>query len=391
MLTASGDLADPESTFMTLGSQYDVLHIPNREPAHNGGTLRFGTDGMLYVSSGEDFSPCDSQDLTSLKGKLLRLDVSAMPGPGTGPPPKADVTPIDNPFAGPGENARLVYNWGLRNPFRFTFDSLTGDLFIGDVGSNVEEEVDLVEFGSGGGQNFGWPRREGFGVPMNQFNCGAGNPFTEPIYAYSHVPFSSIIAGPRYRLVAESDVAFPESYDGSYFFLEFGQGWIRRIVDTGPGWELAAPVPGQPSAENWAEGLCLMVDFQEGPDGALYMACMGCAMSRGIWRIVRSIPTEVEVAAERSALRVEARPNPATSGNAWIQWEMPRAARGTLTLHDVSGRRVRRLAAGNLEAQGRVRWDGADDQGRLVPAGAYLCRLETEGGGGAKCQMTLLR
>ena len=76
---------------------------------------------------------CDSQDLTSLRGKLLRMDVSSMPGAGSGPPPLADLVPADNPFVGdPDDATKLVYAWGLRNPFRFDVDEMTGDVWVGD-------------------------------------------------------------------------------------------------------------------------------------------------------------------------------------------------------------------------------------------------------------------
>ncbi len=139
-----------------------VIEIPHREAGnHNGGTVAFGPDGRLYIGTGDggngyDQPVRDARDRTSLLGKLLRI----APTPGGG-----YTIPVDNPFAGPAEPGRdEVWSYGLRNPFRFSFDSLTGDLFIGDVGQNTIEEVNHAPFATGGagrGANFGWDDCEG--------------------------------------------------------------------------------------------------------------------------------------------------------------------------------------------------------------------------------------
>ena len=117
-----------------LGGEYGAL--PDLAAKHNGGTLRFGPDGMLYVGLGDDDSPCRAQDLTKLQGKILRLDVSSLPA-GGGPAPRyAMLTPPDNAFVAHADSAaRLVWALGLRNPFSFTIDAPTGCLVIGDVGN----------------------------------------------------------------------------------------------------------------------------------------------------------------------------------------------------------------------------------------------------------------
>jgi glucose/arabinose dehydrogenase len=236
MFTATGDLEDPQSTSLQLTSPYEILNdIPDLHEIHNGGTLRFGTDGMLYLSLGDDGDGCNAQDLSSLGGTILRLDVSAMPGVGPGPPPKADITPPDNPFSGPGENERLVWVWGLRNPFRFTVDPATNDLVIGDVGWLTAEEVNHVPFASGGGQNFGWPHLEGHVDPGLGYHCGENNTFTGPIYENPHGPIASIVVGPRYR-VQGGEHAFPTGRVGSSRPNQAGRS-CRRSTDrarTGP-------------------------------------------------------------------------------------------------------------------------------------------------------------
>src|SRR5262249_11931446 len=152
MFTASGDLSSPASSNLALGSRFNIItDIPDNASNHNGGTLRFGPDGMLYASMGEDGDPCGAQDSTRFKGVILRLDVSALPQPGSGPPAKSLIRPATgNPFPATNANAGLTYCYGLRNPFRFHIDAASGRLYIADVGEGTWEEVDEAI----GGENF---------------------------------------------------------------------------------------------------------------------------------------------------------------------------------------------------------------------------------------------
>lgn len=379
MYTASGALSNPSSTSLTLASPFVLVEMLDGAGNHNGGTVRFGLDGMLYASFGEDALPCTSQDLTELRGKVLRLDISSMPGAGSGPPPKADVTPADNPFvANPNENARLVFAWGLRNPFRFTFDSLTGDLFVGDAGSNTWEEINRMSASSGGGQNFGWPILEGPDSTGFGFTCGLANVHTGPIHVYPNPPKSNaaVVGGPLYRTVPASPMSFPASYNGSYFLYDWGGRWIQRIVQGANGWEIAPQVPGQVSPDYWGEGFVFYSDFQEGPDGALYLMKHGG--SWGVYRIRRVLPTSADGIDEAAhTLEVEARPNPARAGNGVdFVWSAPRSGFVQLRLFDAAGRLVARLGNEAPALGGVVRWGGRDTDGRSVSAGVYFYRFE---------------
>ena len=138
-----------------------VLEMPDAESNHNGGLLLFGPDDLLYVGTGDGGGGGDEhgrrgngQDLGSLLGKILRLD----PRPGGGRPYRI---PASNPFVGRAGARGEIYSYGLRNPWRFTFDRRTGDLTIGDVGQNEVEEIDFVRRGKGAGANFGWRPFEG--------------------------------------------------------------------------------------------------------------------------------------------------------------------------------------------------------------------------------------
>jgi glucose/arabinose dehydrogenase len=150
--------ANPDTA--ALGSRRVVLEIPHLDsfPGHKGGQLQFGPDGLLYISVGDGGPQGDpngnAQSTETLHGKLLRINPSGtMPGQYS--------IPADNPFAGATPGADQIYSYGLRNPWRFSFDRLTGDLTIGDVGYMNWEEIDFMPNGTGRGANFGWNCFEG--------------------------------------------------------------------------------------------------------------------------------------------------------------------------------------------------------------------------------------
>ena len=151
-VSSDPDLADSSSATELLTPFQQPGHV------HNWNCLKFGPDGMLYVGTGDGGGyhglPADSgpgQDLSNTQGKILRLDIDA----------PAPYIPSDNPFVGQPNVAEEIWVYGLRQPWRFGFDSVTGDMFIGDVGQTTREELDFVPGGSGGGLNFGWACREG--------------------------------------------------------------------------------------------------------------------------------------------------------------------------------------------------------------------------------------
>lgn len=261
--TAAGDLS------VSPTSRYDLLvDVPNAATNHNGGTLRFGPDGMLYASFGEDANRCAAQDTVSLRGVILRLDVSRLPGAPGGPAPKALIAAPGNPFAAhPDSNARLVWALGLRNPFRFHIDMPTGDLFIADVGEGTWEEVDIAP---SGGLNFGWPHYEG-SAPLTQPCTDNNSAFVAPIHAYNRSgSTAAIISAGRYRRPVTGSDRFPPSYEGDYFFGDYYQGFVRRLVGSGGAWSIAPMVPGQPDALNWGTGIEHVSDWAVGTTGALW-------------------------------------------------------------------------------------------------------------------------
>ena len=395
---ASGDLSDPASTALVLADPYVVLDsIEDLFGIHNAGTLRFAPDATLYVSVGDDQRGCLAQDLDVPHGKILRLDVGSLPaGPG-GPPPLADLDPGDNPFGGTGWRP-LVFAWGLRNPFRFTVDAPTGDLFIGSVGSHTFEEINRVDAGGEPGPNFGWPEYEGF----FEMNCCGDCPlpvtYTFPIHVIPHpLEVISVIGGPRMRHVASSPLGFPPDHDGSVFFLEIYSGDLGRLTESAGTWSLAAPIPGQPAPDLWGDGFIGAADAQLGPDGALWLCSLGLngvALPRGIHR-VRADTTSVAApwTPGGAGPAVRAEPNPARAGDAiTLRWEARSGEPARVRIHDASGRLVRALDDPSRSRGGRALfWDGRDDAGRPVAAGLYFARVTGPAGPAGVAKITIVR
>jgi glucose/arabinose dehydrogenase len=222
-----GDSADPSSAVMVLGP------IPQPQSNHNGGHLAFGPDGKLYVGLGDGgnfndqgtghASTGNAQSGQTLLGKMLRLDVD-IPAP---------HIPPDNPFVGDGDGILdEIWAFGLRNPWRYSFDSLTGDLYIADVGQDSREEVSLAPAGSGAGVNYGWRCMEGFGCSgLSGCTCNDSG-LVLPIHQYNHSGGNcSITGGYVYRGCAIPDLR------GHYFFADFCTGniWSFRWSGTAVG------------------------------------------------------------------------------------------------------------------------------------------------------------
>ncbi|MFN2386414.1 MAG: sorbosone dehydrogenase family protein [Thermoanaerobaculia bacterium] len=187
-----------------LLSRRVLMTIPQPFANHNGGQLQFGPDGYLYIGMGDgggaNDPACVAQKDDSLLGKMLRIDVdqNGDTSPHYGIPP-------DNPYRGGGDPLDEIWARGLRNPWRFTFDRLTGDLWIADVGQGSREEVNFQPRSSPGGENYGWKFLEGTLCTNNSGACFAALPcespdFTAPIYEYRHdTGECSITGGYVYR------------------------------------------------------------------------------------------------------------------------------------------------------------------------------------------------
>jgi glucose/arabinose dehydrogenase len=377
---ASGDLNNAAGENMTLANPYLIIDdIPDFASNHNGGSLRFGPDGMLYLSMGEDADMCSAQDSTTLKGEVLRMTVKDLPPGAGGPAARATITPPDNPLNTTNANAKLVYAYGLRNPFRFHIDPVTGLLYVGDVGEITQEEYDEVT----AGDNLGWPWREGtalrdVGACPEPGGVGAGA-FQGPIATVSHGTEQAIIGGPIYHPVAGALNTWPQEYWGNAFFAGYYGGFIRRLKNTGT-WAPAPIVPGQPDGANWATFLRSPTDFLVGPDGSLYWLSQFDATfssPTGTLNRIRYTGPQVDVPPSTPAsLSLSAAPTP-FRGETELSFALASAGSVRLAMYDITGREVRVLLSGTAPAGvSRVRWDGADASGQPVPAGIYLARLD---------------
>ncbi|MBI5044012.1 MAG: PQQ-dependent sugar dehydrogenase [Nitrospirae bacterium] len=250
--TFSNNSIDPNSKFILIND------IPDSASNHNGGTLRFGLDKTLYISVGDDASSCDAQNRTLLKGNILRIKVDASINPAD----RATLAPANNPFVNAtNNNEKIVWAYGLRNPFRFNVHPDTGALFIGDVGLSTREEVDI----STGGENFGWPYWEG-NVTGPNTGCGGQNG-TAPIYDYPNPGGASVIGGVVYKGVNyPNDASLPTEFNGNFFFNDYYTGNLRVLRWNGSNWNLVAGV----DATNFGTGFTAVPDWAVGPDGAIY-------------------------------------------------------------------------------------------------------------------------
>ena len=370
--TAGGDLTSPTSTNLTLASPYLLIDdILDLQTNHNGGALRFDTGGFLYLSLGEDASQCSAQDPSTLRGVLMRMDVDGLPSVGGGPATRAQLTPSDNPFVGSSDaNTRLVWAYGLRNPFRYEIDAETGKVYLGDVGDATWEEVDEIEAGN----NMGWPFFEGFASHSSGCTPPSGFNPRAPIAAYDHGDGIAVMCAGAYRPRPGATSNWPVEYWGDVIYGDYYTGMLRRISWNGSAW-VPEPAPGQPNGTDWATGLSFPVDFHVGPDGSLWWASQSGSIRR-----IRYTGAAVSVDDRATRFGTLSAVSP-FSGGTDLAFALERGGRARIAIFDVRGRRVRSLFDQTLgPGARRVRWDGNDDDGRSVPSGLYLIRLEHDGG-----------
>ena len=255
--------------------------------AHTVGTVKFGPDGKIYVGMGDgaSFTVAEekafrSQDLNYYNGKILRINPDG-------------TAPSDNPFydGNPNSVRSKVYAYGLRSPYRFALKPGTGEVYIGDVGAAKFEEINR-----GRGANFGWPCYEG---PNPQFSfqnafpqtCAqlAPGSVTFPLYSYPWNGGSAVVAGPFY-----TGTQFPTQYRGNFFFADFVQGFIRRMVFDANN--------NVTSVETFATNVVSPVHLEQGPDGFLYYMVISTGELRRI-RFSGTAPVAVATATRPSAVQ----------------------------------------------------------------------------------------
>ncbi len=249
---ANPNLADP-------GSEQILLTVVQPFAIHNGGLIAFGPDGYLYMSLGdggaaEDFQN-NAQNTNSLLGKMLRIDTESGPSP--------FGIPSDNPFVGENGYRAEIWALGFRNPWRFSFDRATGDLYTADVGHNRWEEVNFQPASSGGGENYGWNITEGTQC-FESFFCDRTG-LKLPAFQYTHAIGCSIIGGFVYR---GSD---SPCLEGMYIYSDFCNGGVWGMKRVGGLWQ----------SELLTNTQLKIVSFGEDQGGELY----ALDIDGGIYRI----------------------------------------------------------------------------------------------------------
>jgi glucose/arabinose dehydrogenase len=276
-----------DNTRIDPDSEEILLTINQPANNHNGGNIKFGPDGLLYAGYGDGGGWGDqknnAQNTDTLLGKMLRIDVSTPSTAGK------DATnyriPPDNPFAnspgcGDQRGCPEIYAWGFRNPWRWSFDSKTGHLWVGDVGQGEWEEIDLVEKG----KNYGWRCYEG----ASEYNfevCNESTTYTMPVAAYEHMPFeksrdgmaASVTGGFVYR-----DKAIP-ALAGAYLYADFVHGML---------WALPKPYEEKPKPVLLFDTDFNIVSFAEGNDGEIYFLSYG--ETGAIYQLVASSKEPVQ-------------------------------------------------------------------------------------------------
>jgi glucose/arabinose dehydrogenase len=250
LATADRTAADPASETVLLAAE---------QPAgnHNGGILAFGPDGYLYAGLGDGGAANDryenGQNLETILGAVLRIDVSG----------ESAVVPADNPFVG-REGARPeIWAYGLRNPWRFSFDRLTGDLWIADVGQNQWEEVNVQPAGSLGGENYGWPIMEATHC-FEDDGCDQSG-LVLPVAEYGHDLGCSVTGGYVYRGAAQPVL------QGVYFYGDYCTGRI---------WGLAPATDGAWQAVELLDSDAQISSFGETEDGEVLVVDYGGSLFR---------------------------------------------------------------------------------------------------------------
>lgn len=330
---------DPNNPDQALpGSEEILIEVDQPFNNHNAGCLQFGPDSLLYIAMGDGGAGGDpgdrAQNGQSLLGKLLRIDVSMAPG---------YTVPADNPFVSDGSVLDEIWSLGWRNPWKFSFDRQTGDMWIADVGQDAREEINLEAPGTGG-LNYGWRCREG-SINFNSSGCSSG--YVDPVFDYPH-GFStgqSVTGGFVYRGQTYPDL------QGHYVYGDYGSGNIWTLAPDGDG-----------GFTNLLQGKLLpngeLSTFGQDADGELYVA----SKNDGVIFLISSTGSSASLPMPVQPLQVQ----PLPDGQLRIIW--PEQAAATFRLYNLQGQLLREesVRGGSLRL-------GSD-----LPAGLYLAEIQGE-------------
>ncbi len=343
---------DPGTGLAESGSEFILFEIDQPFNNHNAGQVRFGPDGYLYIATGDGGSGGDplenGQNPTTLLGNILRIDINDTdPGLNYAIPP-------DNPFVGNNEGIREeIFAYGFRNPFRFSFDAETGDLWVGDVGQSRREEIDLVEIG----KNYGWNTMEGSLCFDPVSGCDQTG-LELPVFEYSQPGSQSVTGGFRYR---GSDV--PE-LAGRYVYADFVSGNVWSFEFDGVNAsdnQLIDQLTGNS-----------VVCFGEDQDRELYI----CSFDGNIYRTGTSVVTSNEELNPERPGTIQLNqnyPNPFNPATV-ISFTLPEAQSVTLDIYNVVGQKVASLVDERMNAGDHsVNFDASN-----LSSGVYIYVLKTE-------------
>ena len=342
---------NPDSA--VAGSERVILTQEQPYGNHNGGQLAFGPDGYLYIGLGDGGSGGDplghGQSLQTLLGTMLRIDVDH-PAAGL-----AYGIPADNPYVGQQDGSREeIFAYGLRNPWRFSFDSMTGQLWLADVGQDTYEEIDLIAPGG----NYGWNVMEGAHCFDPMTGCDTSG-LTLPVWEYDHSEGFSITGGYVYR-----GTRLPQLY-GKYVYADWGSGtvWSLEFDGTSPA----------VSTELFQMGAFSVSSFGVDQEGELYL----CSFDGRIYTITDVLGSGTGERLPEGIMLHQNHPNP-FNPHTTIHFELDRAMRVRLSVFDTLGRELAGLADSRLgPGSHQAVWNGRSEMGREMPAGLYIARLVT--------------
>lgn len=356
--------ANPDSAIKE--SEFVILEVGQPFSNHNAGQIVFGSDGYLYITMGDGGSGGDpqgnGQNLGTLLGSILRIDVNQTQG---------DLNyaiPPDNPFvANQREFREEIYAYGLRNPWRISFDPETGWLWAADVGQNQYEEIDIIE----SGKNYGWNIMEGFHC-YNAANCDTTD-LTLPIWEYSHSVGQSITGGYVYRGTRLPDLV------GKYIYADFVSGRI---------WALEYDGTGEPANSLLMNSNLQIAAFGLDRDNELYM----CAFDGNIYQFqsTTAVGQKGESTAPVHFELAQNYPNPFNADTV-IRYYLHQESHVSLEVYNIVGKVIRTLI-NDVQSGGEqfVKWDGKDERGRSLESGVYLYKLAVNGVESTK-KMSLLK
>jgi glucose/arabinose dehydrogenase len=344
-----------------IASERVVLEIDQPSVGHNGGSIAFGPDGYLYWGLGDGSGGSDvfrsGQDLLNLLAAILRIDVD------NNTDGLAYGIPADNPLVG-NENGwrQEIWAWGLRNPWRFSFDRLTGTLWAGDVGQSNREEVDIIEKG----RNYGWSITEGTACFFPAEGC-ATEGLTPPLVEYGRDLGTSVIGGYVYR------GSRLRRLQGVYLYGDFG---TRRI------WGLRYADGQIQDHIQLAVDPSNLTSFGEDEAGEVYLLNFSGEIYVLDEKPGNAPDTSIEAYTTSTAVPHVFRlkqnyPNPFNSSTI-LQYEISDAAAIGLEIYDITGQKMQEFNRNHtLPGVYEVSWDGFDMQGKAVSTGVYFSRLKS--------------